>query len=344
MPRRLVCVAVGELAWQEYDEPDLGLGQVRVRAEFAAAKHGTEMSFFKGYGTQRGRFDADYQLFRRGDSGERRRGPAAVGNMMVGPVVDLGPEVDRLQVGDRVCLFSGFRETATVDQNACWVMPKGMSWRSAVCLDPAEFAFGAVRDGHVRIGDAVAVFGLGAIGLMAVQLARLSGADPVVGIDPLPNRRAVAEEVGVTLTLDPRECDVGLALKELTDKRGVDVAIDYSGAQGAVQQALRGVAYGGTVVLGSYPAPYGVGLDFGAEAHLNVPNVVFSRACSQPDRDHPRWTERRIFDTCWRRLGDGTLTGEPIVQPVVAFDDLLTEYPRIATDPGSNVKLGARLA
>ena len=61
----------------------------------------------------------------------------------------------------------------------------------------------AVRDGHVRIGDAVAVFGMGAIGLLALQLARLAGAHPVIAVDPIPLRREVAREVGADLTLEP---------------------------------------------------------------------------------------------------------------------------------------------
>ncbi len=49
MPRKLICVEPGKLEWQEYEPPALEPGQVRVQAEFAAAKHGTEMAFFKGY-------------------------------------------------------------------------------------------------------------------------------------------------------------------------------------------------------------------------------------------------------------------------------------------------------
>ena len=157
-------------------------------------------------------------------------------------------------------------------------------------------------------------------------------------------RRQVAEELGATLSLDPTVCDAGLEIKRATDRRGADVVVEYSGARQAVQQALRGVAYGGTIVLGAFPPPYGAGLDFGAEAHLNIPNVVFTRACSQPDRDHPRWDNERICAVCWRLLCEGALTGEPIVQPVVPFDDLLVEYSRIASDPGSNIKLGVRFS
>ena len=340
MPKRLVCTAKGQLAWQEYEEPPLRPGQVRIRAQFAAAKHGTEMAFFKGYGTERGRYDPEYGLFRKDTEG-RSPYPFAVGNMIVGIVEEVAADVSAVALGDRVCAYSGFRETCVVGQGACWKLPQGMSGKSAVCLDPADFALGAVRDGHVRIGDAVAIFGLGAIGLMAVQVARLAGADPVIGIDPLANRRHVAQELGADLVLDPTTTDVGLALKEATAKRGVDVAIDYSGAAAAVQQALRGVAYGGTVVLGSFPPPYPAGLDLGAEAHLNIPTIVFSRACSQPDRDHPRWDNDRIYDVCWKLLCEGKLTGEPIVQPVVAFEELIEEYPKIATHPEANIKLGA---
>lgn len=326
MPRKLICVEPGKLEWQEYEPPALEPGQVRVQAKFAAAKHGTEMAFFKGY-----RPEAVGWC------------PSGVGNMIVGTVSEVGPGVTTLAIGDRICAHGSFQEIWTGPEGACWKMPEAMSWKSAVCLDPADFAFAAVRDGHVRIGDGVAIFGLGAIGLMAVQLARLAGADQVFGVDPLPNRRAIADALGADVTLDPTACDAGEELKKHTDGRGVDVAIEYSGAGQALNDALRGVAYGGTVVCGAFPPPYGAGVDFGADAHVRIPNIVFSRACSVPQRDHPRWDERRIFDVCWKWLAEGRLSGEPIVRPVVPFDALLTEYPKIATEPNDYIKLGAAL-
>ncbi|MFO7917254.1 MAG: zinc-binding alcohol dehydrogenase [Anaerolineae bacterium] len=341
MPRKLVCVGKEELEWQVYEEPDLEACEVRVRAQFAATKHGTEMAFFKGYAGSRGVYDPEYQVFCR-DVEQGELYPFHVGNMMVGEVEAIGPEVSHVEVGDSVCIYSSFRETSVVQENACWKMSPEMSWKSAVCLDPADFALGAIRDGHVRVGDAVAVFGLGAIGLMVIQFARLAGAHPVIGVEPLSNRRDVAQELGADLTLDPTACDAGLEIKRATGKRGVDVAIDYSGAKDAVQQALRGVAYGGNVVLGSFPAPYAPGLDLGAESHINVPDVIFSRACSEPNRDHPRWDNDRIYDVCWRLLCEGAITGEPIVRPVVPFDDLLEEYPRVAAHAEAGVKLGVR--
>jgi threonine dehydrogenase-like Zn-dependent dehydrogenase len=152
----------------------------------------------------------------------------------------------------------------------------------------------------------------------------------------------VATAYGADLVLDPTVCDAGLEIKRATDKRGADVCIEYSGSHAALQAALRGVAFGGTVVAGAWPGAYLAGLDLGAEAHFNRPNVIFSRACSEPNRDHPRWSEGRIFEVVWRLLREGQIQCEQIVQPVVAFDDLLVEYPKIETHPEQNIKLGVR--
>lgn len=342
MPREILAVSAERMEIRDYEEPELREAMVRVRTEFGAAKHGTELAFIKGYGGGRGRYDRDLGAFVRPEGLPRRPSPTGVGNMFVGTVTDLGPRVEKLQAGDRVLAYGPFRQTQTVHENRCRKMPEGLSWKSAVCLDPAEFAMAAVRDGSVRVGDAVAVFGMGAIGLMAVQIAKLSGAFPVVAVEPLKNRRRAAPACGADIVFDPTDGDVGLEIRKATGRRGVDVAIEYSGSVQALQAAIRAVAFGGNVVAGAFPPPYGPGLDLGAEAHTNRPNLIFSRACSEPNRDHPRWDERRICATCWRLITQGRLSGEYIVEPVVAFEDLVTEYPKIATDPGSSIKLGAR--
>ena len=342
MPRELIAPTQEQVTFQEYENPSLEAGQVRVKSLFGAAKHGTEMSMYKGYGSPRGRYDAEYRLFSNDGSNEGAglaNYPVRLGNMCVGEVVEVGPEVTQLTPGQRVFHYGSFREMHVWPETVRR-LPDGVPWQAAVCLDPADFAVGALRDGHVRIGDAVAVFGLGAIGLIAMQLARVAGAYPVIGIDPLALRRQVAETCGADLTLDPTTCDVGLEIKKATAKRGVDVCIEYSGSHLALQAALRAVAYNGTVVAGAFPGSYPAGLDFGAEAHFNRPKIVFSRACSEPNPEYPNWDEPRLFEVAWRLLANGSLQCEPIVQPVVPFDDLLIEYPKIATHPEENVKLG----
>ena len=110
---------------------------------------------------------------------------------------------------------SSFREENVWAAASVRKLPDGVPWQAAVCLDPTDFALGAVRDGHVRIGDAVAVFGLGGIGLMAMQLAKLAGAYPVIGVDPLELRRNVALECGADIVIDSATVDAGLEIKRL---------------------------------------------------------------------------------------------------------------------------------
>lgn len=341
MPRELIAPAREQVAFRDYPSEPLGPDQIRVRSQFGAAKHGTEMAFYKGYGLPRGRYDQELGIF-TGDAELQENFPALLGNMCIGEVVETGSAVTELRRGDRVFAHGGFRQEQVWRADRVRVLPEGVSWQAATCLDPTDFALGAVRDGHVRLGDAVAVFGMGAIGLMALQLARLAGAHPVIAVDPIPLRRAVARELGADLTLDPGAGDAGKEIRLATARRGADVCIEYSGHHRALQAALRGVCYLGTVVAGAFPGAYPAGLDLGAEAHFNRPNIVFSRACSEPNPDYPNWDEARLFEISWRLLCDGSLNCDPVVQPVVPFDDLVTEYPKIATAPEQNVKLGVR--
>ncbi len=340
MPRELVALAKEQAALCDYESPPVQPDQIRVRTHFAAAKHGTEMALFRGYASPRGRYDPDYQLFRAEETGVRY--PLKLGNACVGEVIEVGAAVQQFQPGDLVFRYAPFREEHVWTAAGVRPMPPDMPWQAAVCLDPADFALGALRDGHIRIGDAVAVFGLGAIGLIALQLAKLAGAYPVIAVDPLKNRRAAADACGADIVIDPVQQDAGLAIKQATNKRGADVCIEYSGHHSALQMALRGVAYLGTVVAGAWPGAYPAGLDFGAEAHMNRPKIIFSRACSEPNPDHPAWDEPRLLDVCWRLLREGQINCEPIVQPIVNFDDLLVEYPKIVTHPNENIKLGVR--
>jgi len=248
MPRQLIAPGREQVAFAEYQLPELKEGQVRVKTLYGAAKHGTEMALYKGYAGPRGGYDAEYRIFTR--ELDTVRYPATLGNMGVGEVVETGPGVTRLKKGDVVFNYGPFREEHVWPETARR-LPEGVPWQAAVCLDPADFALGAVRDGHVRLGDAVAVFGMGAIGLMAVQLARLAGAHPVIAVEPLELRRQVAAECGADLVLDPADCDAGLEIKKATDKRGADVCIEYSGHHLALQAALRGAAYGAR----SWPGP-----------------------------------------------------------------------------------------
>jgi threonine dehydrogenase-like Zn-dependent dehydrogenase len=339
--KQLQSPAHGEIALIDYDVPtEPKPDGLLVRNQHGAEKHGTMTSFWKGYGNKRGAFDRDKQIHT--GEGEAWGYPIPLGNMQVGTVEDVGAEAEGFAVGDRVVHFGNFRPVAQVSPAIAWKLKGGTSWKAATCLDPATFAFCGLRDGNVRVGDSVAIFSLGAIGLMAVQLAKLAGCYPIIAIDPLANRRQVAEATGADVTLDPTTGeDVGVKIRELTDWRGADVVIEYSGAMEAMQASVKGIAFGGNVVAGAFPPPYKAGLDFGGEAHMNRPNIIFSRTESDPNRDHPRWDNRRVRHACMHLINTNQIDAERIIDPIVPFDENLVDaYLKIAEEPHNNIKFG----
>jgi NADPH:quinone reductase-like Zn-dependent oxidoreductase len=340
MPKRLVCTAHDTVTWETYELPaKLDAGQIRVRNTHGAEKHGTKISFVHGHGNKRGSWDSAKQMFTPG--GVAWSYPIPLGNMQVGVVEEIGRGVQNYKPGDRILYFGAFAPTALITEEETWKLAPDTSWKAATCLDPATFALCALRDGNARIGDSVAIFSLGAIGLMAVQLAKLAGCHPIVAIDPIPNRREAALKSGADLGVDPVNSDAGQLLREATGWRGMDVVIEYSGAREALQAALRGVAFGGNVVLGAFPEPMKAGLDLGAEAHMNRPNIMFSRTESEPNREHPRWDNVRVRSTVHSMILRGLINADFIVTPVLKFGDALAaEYDQVLASPDKNIKLG----
>ena len=340
MPKRLVCGEDGAVFWEEYKLPEkLEPNQIRVRNTHGAEKHGTKMAFIHGHGNKRGVWDAEKQIFVPG--GIVWKYPIDTGNMQVGVVEETGSGVTGYRPGDRILYHGSFMPVVVTGEQNTWKLNTDTSWKAATCLDPAAYALCALRDGGVRIGDAVAIFSLGAIGLMAVQLAKLAGCHPIIAIDPLANRLDVAKKTGADVVINPIGTDVGSALRESTGWRGVDAVIEYSGAMEALQASLRGVAFGGNIVLGGFPGPMKAGLDLGAEAHMNRPNLIFSRTESDPGREHPRWDNNRVRATIHRMILDHQIDAEAIVTPVLKFgDELAAGYGEISSAPEKNIKLG----
>jgi len=341
MPQKFVCLKKETPGWANYELPAPGPGEIQIRHEFGAEKHGTMMAFYKGYANERGRWDRDKLMHVPGE-GMLWEYPVPLGNMNVGTVEAVGDGVSQFKPGGRVLAYGGFQPTANKPASACWALPPDVPWETAVCLDPANYALCALRDGDLRVGDNLVVFSLGAIGLMCVQMGRVCGAQNIIAIDPIKQRRDVALKTGATHVIDPTVGKVGEQIRSLTGGRGADVVVEYSGHISALQQAIIGVTFGGTIVAGAFPPPYPAGLDLGGEAHMNRAQIVFSRSESEPNRDHPRWSYRRILEASFHLICRGQLDGRPLVDRVVPFSALPVEYPKIATQPQAGIKLGIR--
>jgi threonine dehydrogenase-like Zn-dependent dehydrogenase len=122
-----------------------------------------------------------------------------------------------------------------------------------MCPDIMSTGFGGAESGSIRIGDCVAVFAQGPIGLSATAGAKLCGATTIIGVDKLPARLEVARRMGADHTVDSSRTDPVAEIMRLTAGRGVDVAIEALGTQATFEACLRVLRPGGTLSsLGVY--------------------------------------------------------------------------------------------
>jgi threonine dehydrogenase-like Zn-dependent dehydrogenase len=133
-------------------------------------------------------------------------------------------------------------------------VPDGLSDEQVLmCPDIMSTGFSGAESGRVRIGDTVAVFAQGPIGLCATVGARLMGATTIITVDGVPRRQQMSRELGADHCIDFTKTDPVREIMRLTDGRGVDVAIEALGTQATFQSALEVLRPGGTLSsLGVY--------------------------------------------------------------------------------------------
>ncbi|MEO5732593.1 MAG: NAD(P)-dependent alcohol dehydrogenase [Rubrivivax sp.] len=133
-------------------------------------------------------------------------------------------------------------------------VPDGLSDEQVLmCPDIMSTGFSGAERAGIRIGDVVAVFAQGPIGLCATAGAKLSGASVVIGVDRLPDRLAMSGKIGADHMVDSSKVDPVEEILRLTGGRGVDVAIEALGTQATFEAALRVLRPGGTLSsLGVY--------------------------------------------------------------------------------------------
>ncbi len=195
----------------------------------------------------------------------------AFGPMFNGTLLD---GTSRMKLDGETCyhmsLLSTFAEYTVVPEMSCVVLPKDMPLRAA-CLIGCGVGTGygaAVRAAEVRPGSSVAIFGMGGVGLNAIQGARIAGASTIIACDIKDENLELAQKFGATHTVNPMKVDAVQAIKDITSGLGSEYAIDCTGVPQVGSTAYKSIRKGGTcVVIGAYPA----------EGTLELPSGSFHR-------------------------------------------------------------------
>ncbi len=214
--------------------------------------------------------------------------PVTLGHEIAGVIEEVGAEVTNVQAGDRVCLHylvtcgdcaycssgheqfcvegkmlgkhldGGYAEYIAVPERNAIPIPDEISFKhAAVLMCSSATAYHALRKARLRAGEVVVIFGIGALGTSAMQLAKAFGALDVYAVDIRAQKLHLATAYGA-IAINASECDPVAEIRLLTGGRGVDVALELIGLPQTMQQAVHSLApFGRAVIVGiaSEPLP-----------------------------------------------------------------------------------------
>jgi threonine dehydrogenase-like Zn-dependent dehydrogenase len=332
----LVFTAAGEIGFQEEADRAPAPGEVRVRTLFSGISAGTEMTAYRGSNPYLlKRWDAERRLFVAGDSPSHAYPLIGWGYEEVGEVIEVGAEVSGVKMGERVYGAWGHRSRHVLDGEyaAQRILPAGLAPIQGIFSHLGSIAINGVHDAGIRIGETVAVFGLGALGQVVAQLAAKSGAR-VIGVDRLEGRLALAQELGaIHIPVHAGQEEPAERIKSITGGRGADVALEVTGSTAALNEAVRSVAYSARVVaMGFFQGP-AQGLFLGEEFHHSRINIVCSQISGVAPELSYRWNRVRLAQTVMRLQLEGLLNLRPLITHVEPFERAATLFELLDRAP-----------
>lgn len=251
--------------------------------------------------------------------------PLSYGYCLVGHVVDAGIDVPPSIKNKLVFTFSPHASHVVTDVDAIQVVPDGVDPRDAIFMPSVETALSLVHDAQVQLGENVAVYGQGLIGLLVTALLRshrdvLSASHGRFGtvtvFESIPDRLAAAAAMGALETLYPGGSNGPF-----------DVSIEVSGNGRALQGAIDHTRDGGRIIVGSWYGNMDLPLKLGIDFHRSHKTVQTSQVSEIPARLSKLWSKERRFKLTWelvRELRPSQLltTTLPLNQAQAAYEAL----------------------
>ncbi|WP_239616177.1 2,3-butanediol dehydrogenase [Cohnella mopanensis] len=303
---------------EEAQLPALQEGMVKVKVEFA------------------GICGSDMHEYMAGPYPIRKQ--PVIGHEFSGTVIQVGEGVTDTKVGDRVAiepliacgtcvnckrgfanlcvrqdgygytLSGGFAEYAVVKQENIFRLPDNMSLELGALVEPTAVAVHAVRQSQLRLGDTVAIFGAGPIGLLLLQSVKAAGASQIFIVEVSEERRKKALELGATHAINPIDTDAAHSIKEATNG-GVDVAYDAAGVQATFVAGVGSVRPGGefkVVSVWEKPVTFDPNMIVRSEAKISG-----------------SYAYNNLFPEVIRLLASSVIDGNAVITSMISLDDIV---------------------
>ena len=335
MGKALVVSGPRQLVYETYADPALKPDEVRIQTLYSGISAGTEMTQYRGTNPYMNkRWDETTRLYVQSDVPSWTYPVPNIGYEEVGKVIEVGSAVNDIPLGTLVfgAWWHRTHHVANLDFVRPRLLPPGADPLCGIFSHIGAVGLNGVHDGHVRIGETIAVFGLGTPGQIVAQAARASGAR-VIAVDMLDVRLEMAKQLGAHITLNPKNVPVADTIKHITDNRGADVVFEVSGSSIALNEAIRAAAYSARVVtMGAFQGE-ARGLYLSEEFHHNRTNIVCSQIAGVDPELKYRWDKLRLTQTAIRLQLDGTLNLIPLITHRAPFDRAIELFELIDRAP-----------
>lgn len=258
------------------------------------------------------------------------RYPMALGYTAVGRVLRVGSDVAGVAEGDRILAPTPHASHAIADARQVLPVPDGCSGEAALLAHLSSIPLNGVRLARPQLGEGMIVFGQGLIGALAARFGRIAGCRPVLGVDPLPDRRELARGAGI-VPVDPNADDPAEVHRRLADGRLPEVVIEATGAPQVIPEALRVAGeMARAVLLGS---PRGrVEIDAYTDIHRKGVTVIGAHMRVAPSVATPYnpFTTERNRQVALALVADGSLVTDGLVSHHIAPEAALDMYRALA--------------
>jgi (R,R)-butanediol dehydrogenase/meso-butanediol dehydrogenase/diacetyl reductase/L-iditol 2-dehydrogenase len=267
---------IGNIAMEEYPDPEMGPNQIKVKIAFCGL-----------CGTDPENLEGRFGLV----PPEAYKQPRVLGHEASGTIAEIGKNIKGFKVGQRVamnfrsscgaCYYcrnkmehfcrrgagasGSFAEYAVYPESAVYPLTDDISLEIGSLLEPVSVAVHAIDQARVSTGSSVAICGGGPIGLLCLEVALKAGAARTLVSEPIAEKRALAKKLGADVVVDPFKENLEEIGKKLTDGRGFNSVIDASGSVAAAKQAVNLADNGGTIL---WAAVYGKDVEIGVSPFL----------------------------------------------------------------------------
>ena len=303
----------------EVDIPEVSGDKVLVKTEYSAISGGTEKANLLGLPNTPSGF------------------PRWLGYSSCGHVVEVGEKVTRFKQGDRVIVYHGNHTNYNVVPEAdVFPVPyDDLSSLDCSFVLIAAMGLGGLRKTRIELGESGMVFGMGILGVFALNFMKFSGGLPVIAADLSESRRKLALSNGADFAVNPADDDFVEKVMKITEGKGVNAIVEVTGSSAAMLDALKCSSPRARIALLGCTRVSDCSVDYYSQVHCPGVQLIGAHNFVRPKVDsYPyHWTNADDCRSIMQMMQMGRLDCKNIITEVVRPEDGRKVYDRLINDP-----------